>query len=204
MLNIQCTVKLSFYKSKTVVRTTWLRIEVYFESLCPDSSNFIKYQLYPAWDLIKNHVDIRFIPFGKSKSYKNGLIFHCQHGQRECEGNKMMSCGLSRLIDQTDQVRFIECFMTAFKKVRWNKNEFGRQCFDQIGLSFENLANCYESEEGINLQLEAEILTNMIKPAFVPTVVYNGIFNQHLQDASQISFRMVVCKLLSQTRQIDC
>jgi len=44
-----------------------LRVRVYYETLCPDSKQFIKSQLYPL--LLKGgdqHLDVEFIPYGKA------------------------------------------------------------------------------------------------------------------------------------------
>lgn len=43
-----------------------IHIDVLYESLCPDSIEFITKQLYPAWNEIAPYVDIKLIPFGKS------------------------------------------------------------------------------------------------------------------------------------------
>lgn len=41
-------------------------VYVYYESLCPDSQAFITKQLYPSMKILKDHVDLHLIPFGKS------------------------------------------------------------------------------------------------------------------------------------------
>lgn len=43
-----------------------VKIDIYYESLCPDSVRFISQQLYPLYSNFKKHLDITFIPFGKS------------------------------------------------------------------------------------------------------------------------------------------
>lgn len=41
-------------------------VYVYYESLCPDSQAFITKQLYPSMKILKDHVDLHLVPFGKS------------------------------------------------------------------------------------------------------------------------------------------
>lgn len=41
-------------------------VYVYYESLCPDSQAFVTKQLYPAMKMLKDHVQLHLIPFGKS------------------------------------------------------------------------------------------------------------------------------------------
>lgn len=49
-------------------------IQVYYESLCPDSVRFIKNQLYPSYRSLKDYVDVLFVPFGKSESVSWGIF----------------------------------------------------------------------------------------------------------------------------------
>lgn len=44
-----------------------INIDIYYESLCPDSVKFINNQLYPNWAQISPYVNLQFVPFGKSK-----------------------------------------------------------------------------------------------------------------------------------------
>jgi hypothetical protein len=43
-----------------------VEIRVYYETLCPDSRRFINIQLSRAFDLLKDAVDVKLIPFGKA------------------------------------------------------------------------------------------------------------------------------------------
>lgn len=44
-----------------------VHIGIFYESLCPDSIRFIKYQLQPMYAEFEEFVDIDFVPFGKSR-----------------------------------------------------------------------------------------------------------------------------------------
>ena len=50
---------------------TKVTIGVYYESLCPDSRNFITKQLYPTYQKLGQNLDVEFRPFGKA-SVRNG------------------------------------------------------------------------------------------------------------------------------------
>ena len=41
-------------------------LDVYYESLCPDSRNFLVNQLNPNWATLSTFTDLRLIPFGKA------------------------------------------------------------------------------------------------------------------------------------------
>ncbi|CAG9761981.1 unnamed protein product [Ceutorhynchus assimilis] len=182
-----------------------INVAVYFESLCPDSQKFIIDQLYPNWDDIRDYINIKFIPFGKSISLDNGTKFACQHGSQECKGNRIMSCALREIPNQDLQVEYLRCFMDVYKFAKINDSENGQKCAQLLGLDYNRLMyNCYQTKEGTNLQLQAEIETNAIQPQFVPTIVYNGVFDQKLQDSSILNFRDTVCSLIRQIYPEGC
>ena len=70
--------------------------------------------------MIAAYVDILFVPFGKADSTNGEEPFTCQHGPNECAGNKVQSCSLVRIADQTQQVEFANCFMTDANSRRGN------------------------------------------------------------------------------------
>ncbi|XP_037952446.1 GILT-like protein 1 [Teleopsis dalmanni] len=166
-----------------------LNVLILYESLCPDSIRFMAKQLGPSYDLLKDYIDISLIPFGKSQSQNNGAEFYCQHGPSECEGNRLQSCMLLQTSDQTTQVKFAVCQMTAEDKLT------GKYCAEKVGLS-NDIDACMHTELGTYLQLKAERVTHSYAPTFVPTIVYDNVFNQQLQDSSLRDFRGTICNLL--------
>ncbi|XP_017769657.1 PREDICTED: GILT-like protein F37H8.5 [Nicrophorus vespilloides] len=179
-----------------------LKIGVYYESLCPDSLRFITKQLNPSWSDVSEYVDITFIPFGKSESVKDGEYFRCQHGPEECKGNRIQSCALDALTDQTKEVEFVNCFMTEYNK--YSDKDFGEVCIENAGLKVEDVKNCFDSDKGKELQLQAEKDTIAISPKFVPTVVYNEVFDQKLQQDSMTDFKGTACKLIKENHPNAC
>lgn len=44
-----------------------LKVSVYYESLCPDSINFLVKQFYPVYSTgLKEHLDVDLVPYGKA------------------------------------------------------------------------------------------------------------------------------------------
>ena len=41
-------------------------VDLYYEVLCPDSRQFLLYQLYPAWQTMASIFTVNFIPYGKA------------------------------------------------------------------------------------------------------------------------------------------
>ncbi len=50
-----------------------ISIQIYYESLCPDSQNFVEEQLYPAYQALGNYLQIDFKPFGNAQVSFKGL-----------------------------------------------------------------------------------------------------------------------------------
>ncbi|CAD6995734.1 unnamed protein product [Ceratitis capitata] len=166
-----------------------LDVTILYESLCPDSIRFMSRQLAPSYGKLKQDININLVPFGKSRSVNYGNEFFCQHGPAECAGNRLQSCVLNQKSTQDQRVRFAICQMLA--KDKQNVED----CTDLVGLS-SDVDNCVDTPVGTQLQLLAEQVTNQYSPSFVPTIVYNGVFNQQLQDASLQDFHGTVCLLL--------
>lgn len=171
------------------VAASKLDVTILYESLCPDSIRFMGRQLAPAYGNLKQNLNINLVPFGKSRSVNLGSEFFCQHGPAECAGNRLQSCVLNQQSTQDQRVRFAICQMLA--KDKQNVED----CTDLVGLS-SDVDDCVNTNVGTQLQLLAEQVTNQYSPTFVPTIIYDGVFNQQLQDASLYDFRGTVCVLL--------
>ncbi|XP_055695599.1 GILT-like protein 1 [Lutzomyia longipalpis] len=174
-----------------------IHVTVYYESLCPDSIRFISNQLYPNLQDpgLKDFIDVLFVPFGKSSSSSNGdtVEFVCQHGPRECEGNRLQSCVLHQIPDRpADQLNFVACQMN------FQAEGTGRVCAISSNVDWQSVQSCYGSSLGTELQLTAEQLTNNVLPQtnFVPTIVFNHAFDKTLHQRALSEFRTVACELL--------
>ncbi|XP_025835054.1 GILT-like protein 1 [Agrilus planipennis] len=187
-----------FYNSVPVVES--VDVKIFFEALCPDSRHFIINQLHPAWkDLSKHDIEISFIPFGKAMSFDDGDHFVCQHGDDECYKNKIMSCALNKIDDKTKKVEYLRCSMDIFTSrriPRRQKHDASKQCVKNADVEWHAVEDCLKSDQGKNLQLQAEKETMEISPSFIPTIVYNGVFNQTLQDRSLYNFKKTACSFI--------
>ncbi|KAH1028345.1 hypothetical protein HUJ05_001706 [Dendroctonus ponderosae] len=58
-----------------------IHVAVYYEALCSDSVYFITRQLYPNYQLFKDHMTVEFIPYGKAIiRSKNSVSYDCLRG----------------------------------------------------------------------------------------------------------------------------
>ena len=67
-----------------------VKINVYYESLCPDSKEFITQQLGPVYQKFKKYLEVELIPYGNANTswkFEESWGFECQHGDLECLGN---------------------------------------------------------------------------------------------------------------------
>merc|ERR1711970_1610158 len=94
-----------------------LNIDLYYESLCPDSTRFIADQIPETWSALKEDIFINFVPYGFAKTTERpdgSYTFKCQHGERECKGNKIQACTAHLFSDNPDTaVSLITCMMDA-------------------------------------------------------------------------------------------
>lgn len=44
-----------------------VRVDVYYETLCPDSMNFLRFRLIPDYPLLESLIDLHLYPFGKAE-----------------------------------------------------------------------------------------------------------------------------------------
>ncbi|KAJ6635184.1 GILT-like protein 1 [Pseudolycoriella hygida] len=186
-----------FFAVATTINAQKLHVAVYYESLCGDSIRFITNQLNPAYEDLKNHIEILFVPFGKS--WRNGgERFMCQHGPDECAGNMIQSCTLNAINapgngDPDASMKYVACQMAPGAEAS------GQQCAASVGIDYSFVSQCVSGGLGQQLQYGAEKATHEIAypyPRFVPTIVYNRRFDQKLQNRSLYDFVGVVCELI--------
>ncbi|XP_072933211.1 gamma-interferon-inducible lysosomal thiol reductase-like [Epargyreus clarus] len=169
-------------------------LSVFYESKCPYSKKFVLNQLQPAMQLLYHYVKLQFIPFGKARSINNGDDgFECQHGPSECLGNIVQDCSLFYMKHASDleRLEYVACEMATEDGTR---GDLG--CVRQANLSENVIEQCVLNGKGTKLQLESEYFTNIIHPAFVPTVTVNGIFDQKIQDNATKDLFGTICSII--------
>jgi len=158
---------------------TKVTIGVYYESLCPDSRNFITKQLYPTYQKLGQNLDVEFRPFGKASFIANpegGFNFTCQHGPKECEGNLYQACLLSKTGDADKRMEFVNCFMTSLAATAVEVSAAAQNCMaaaDITETTFEEVDKCHSSAEGENLLHDIGVETANLDPPlyFIPWIL---------------------------------
>lgn len=181
-------------------------VQVYYESLCPDSAAFINKQLSPAAKDLLQYIDLKLIPYGKSTHRTEGadVIFDCHHGPNECYGNKVHACAIENIQSNSyrqDYTReslilaYVDCLMANGRDPVFPIE----RCASEVDYkNWENLRDCANSTTGSKLlQRFGEETAQFQSPLVsVPTVVYKHQFDADLQKRSVDNFRDTLCSIL--------
>uniref|UniRef100_T1J742 Micro-fibrillar-associated protein 1 C-terminal domain-containing protein n=1 Tax=Strigamia maritima TaxID=126957 RepID=T1J742_STRMM len=170
-----------------------VQIDVYYESLCPDSVKFITKQLWPAYQKLSSIISLQLVPYGKASYHRNGddWIFTCQHGPEECKGNIVQACAI-HLHPQTDKnLQFVNCAMSS----KYPPNA-GQSCAESSELNWSQISDCIDSTEGKDVLHEMGVKTENLQPrlTFVPWIVVNGKTSPEILDAALTDLQGLICK----------
>lgn len=166
-----------------------VRMELYYESLCPDSFQFMVDSLARVFkDGLLDAADLTLVPYGNAKVDAHGAIT-CQHGPEECLLNTVEACAIDAWPDVKVHLGFIYCVSDLVLK---NKHREWESCFQKQGLDPKPVTECYKGERGHNLSLEYGRQTAELVPPhqFVPWVVVDGkpLYNDYG------NFKAYICK----------
>ncbi|KAL7035430.1 hypothetical protein ACKWTF_008363 [Chironomus riparius] len=169
-----------------------IKMDIFYESLCPDSIRFISEQLGQNYQSFKDNLDITFLPFGKSNSYQNqlgGIEFECQHGADECFGNKVQGCMLSRMPHQDTQVSYVTCQMQV------GADRTHKACVEAFGVSWDEILQCVQSDFATKQQLGFERISGPVlqNTRWVPTIAYNGQITEYSHSGNSPPLKDVLC-----------
>ncbi|XP_078052205.1 uncharacterized protein LOC144478310 [Augochlora pura] len=176
-------------------------VDVYYETLCPDSKRWMQRQLRELDGEIKNYIRLNFVPYGKASQYfdeqKNQWFFSCQHGPKECEGNKAHGCVIHAIKNgepanevQSLSESFVVCSMTTRSTVD--------ECVKQLSISEKTkdaISSCIAGSLGDELFAENGKKTAALSPplSFVPTIVINGVYSAENQSKGFNNFPKLIC-----------
>ncbi|KAI4457802.1 gamma-interferon inducible lysosomal thiol reductase gilt [Holotrichia oblita] len=166
-----------------------IKVSIFYESLCPDSIRFITQQLYPNNDAVGRYITVDFVPYGKATHVlENGVWqFTCQHGPNECHGNMMQACALDIIDDQDIKVNFVNCVMSSPYPAN---DSYIEECADVNGIAWASIVECAEDGSGADLLAALGERTHAVEPTitFVPTIIYNDVYDASLQSSSLTDF----------------
>ncbi|CAK56197.1 unnamed protein product (macronuclear) [Paramecium tetraurelia] len=182
-----------------------IKISLYIESLCPDTTRFIQSSLLkalktPSFDEL---VELRFVPYGKASQNQqsNGsIIFKCQHGDLECFGNKLQACGFNVLPSQTEQLRFLTCIQKTRKRQQEDFESEIKQCLPDL---WEGIIECANGTQGKELLWKNGIETLNLDPklTYVPWVTVNEKFESKAHEMIERNIVQWACQLANKDNE---
>lgn len=181
-----------------------VRLAVFFESLCPDSIRFMEDQLYPTWNNVPEIMDVDLNAYGfitETPLTGGGYKFECQHGPDECEGNLMLACAKNYITDQSQYVDFTLCVMMSD-----NPPYSGQTCADNAGIPFNQIDECWKSEESQHLLHEIGLQQNGLRPVvdWVPWIVLNDEHTDEIQADAESGLQVLLCSAYEGTKPAAC
>lgn len=179
-----------------------IRVEVYYEVLCPDSRYFILHQLYPTWQKIGDIMEVHFKPFGKASYQQSprGYTFKCQHGPAECQGNMVHACAIKYVAKPALLMEYVKCMMND----NYEPKTAGAKCAESLGIDWSVIDKCVDSREGQELLAMYGDDTHSLRPkiSFVPTILLDG--SQNGQKDILKNLRLQICRMYSGRSPENC
>ncbi|KMT05397.1 hypothetical protein BVRB_7g175270 [Beta vulgaris subsp. vulgaris] len=169
LLAILTLIQVSLGTSNLAEKVT---LDLYYESLCPFSANFISNELPNLFlNGLIDIVDLRLFPWGNARL--NSGNFDCQHGPDECLLNTVEACAIDTWPNLNDHFPYISCVETLVYEGNYTKWPI---CFKEFDLDPNTLTGCYKGAYGKKLELKYANLTAQLNPphTYVPWVLVAG------------------------------
>ncbi|CAH8277001.1 unnamed protein product [Arabidopsis lyrata] len=89
-----CVLLLTFSENLVAGDSDKVKLNLYYESLCPGCQEFIVDDLSKIFDYdLYTITHLKLVPFGNAKLSDN-LTITCQHGEEECKLNALEACAI--------------------------------------------------------------------------------------------------------------
>lgn len=196
-----------------------VRLNVYYETMCPHCLNFMTNGLRPVWQdpELRAHVDLHLYASGNavavpSKNLSAGYsfwhkdhtgenyVFLCQHGEAECLGNMIQACAVKELKEPSQYLSLIFC-MSALPQFAVEKSSF--ECARELKMDLAPVRACVQSPEGRAHMYEITTASNTLNPPrkHVPWITLDG---QHFEEADTGDLLSPLCRKLPAPRPSAC
>ncbi|XP_014285170.1 gamma-interferon-inducible lysosomal thiol reductase isoform X1 [Halyomorpha halys] len=192
---------------------TPVSVTLYYESLCPGCREFIPNQLYPAYTDTKYDYSsliskLTLVPYGWAHVLNATTHeYQCQHGEEECQGNRLHGCALKYIPDALTSVEYLSCLektpLVSYEFLAQNSGYPIDKCQEKLPSGiYQKIMSCYNSEEGLKIFEENGKKTTSFFTfpyRFVPYISFNDKADQDLALASVEDFKKTLCKVAGVT-----
>lgn len=167
------------------------KLTIFYESLCPDCKVFFINQLVPTYSKLWPFIEPVLLPFGNAKVVNETLI-KCQHGPKECAGNRLMACVQDRGTKGAtggwlDVMHTLDCLF---------KGNQAKQCVEThlSPVPFEDVKSCSESQESFDMMVKFAGQSKEIN--YVPWINVNDLHSAQIQKECEFGLFNCLCKRL--------
>ncbi|CAN7944531.1 unnamed protein product [Ixodes hexagonus] len=176
--------------------------------MCPYSKAFITTQLYTTYTRLQDYMEVDVVPFGNGhigertlRSNKTYYSITCQHGSKECKGNKIEACAVKYFKKTTEWLSVIAC-MSTFSDP-YNR---GKRCVEDRKLQWTRVSRCANGEEGERLLYEMGMRTNRQIPhvRHVPYIVVGSAYDKQAERQAVKNLFKLVCDRLGKDKPQVC
>ena len=172
------------------------KITIYMESLCPYCKQFITTSIKDFYTQVTkpNLAFIEIIPYGNAKEVYNSITnkyeFTCQHGDNECYGNLIMTCGLNILGRINGQLNMI-CLLENINNFNRNFDLTLEHCLSSEPDILQEIKDCVNSDMGNTYQhLMAQKTGQHLG---VPWILVDGVYDEETTDKIWTSLIDYIC-----------
>ncbi|CAD6194034.1 unnamed protein product [Caenorhabditis auriculariae] len=145
-----------------------LKVTLIYEALCPYCQKFIANQLGSVFNQFQGQFVLELVPWGNARILRDGS-FSCNHGQKECDANRIQSCVLD-ILKVKGALPFIVCFERNIQ--HYSVEHAMQSCSAFIRSQYRQIRQCYDGPRGIQLQREAAHKTMTTRPNAILEVPY--------------------------------
>ncbi|CAG9581333.1 unnamed protein product [Danaus chrysippus] len=151
-----------------------VRIDLYYEALCPASIEYDHKRFGPLVQILGDYLDVHTYPYGfaQTKEEKGNISFVCQHGPRECYGNKLHACALDKL-EHSKAILFNICLMNR-TDVGGSDDKTADECGKNMNVDSKPIKLCAKGKKGSELLKYYGEETKKAKIEYVPYTFING------------------------------
>ncbi|CAH2050317.1 unnamed protein product, partial [Iphiclides podalirius] len=152
--------------------TNKVSIQLYYESLCTGCIEFITENFTTVVERLNSYLTFQTYPYGNAKTFRrNGRYeFKCQHGLKECYGNKLHACAIDLLQNVTQAVIFNSCMMEPKEGKRGSNDYAADACAKKHDVDAAPIKECAKGDKGSELLKYYGDETKRANVSYVPLV----------------------------------
>ncbi|EAR91679.2 gamma-interferon-inducible lysosomal thiol reductase (macronuclear) [Tetrahymena thermophila SB210] len=213
----QNLIKKSFQQNLNFSSNNKLDLEIYSEALCPDCQQFILGPLQKALndDIILDYLNIKIYFYGNAEEVFDPqtklFSYRCQHGPKECEGNRISNCIMNKINSIKKALELIICVEEEIKRYAQiqmvNYDKILNKCYQKKKISAQDLkkiVKCNSGEEGNILQhLAAQKTESQTELQFVPWILVDGKYEVQQYNSITKDLVIFVCDYYKQNRSVN-